>query len=93
MRLLRELGENERLALEPHEPFMVAIACERCGRIGTEELLGLTPLPEPQLAPFRCTEPDPNKADGLCGGEVWTYDDNDLGRRAAAARGIPTSQS
>jgi putative PIN family toxin of toxin-antitoxin system len=90
LRLLREFGEDERLALEPNEPFTVAIACKRCGKVRTEEILGLTALAQPQLAPFRCTEPDANQADGRCRGEVWSYDDNELGRQNAKALGIPT---
>lgn len=54
MRLLRELGEDDRLALESNEPFTVAIACKRCGNARTEEILGLTPLAQPRPAPFRC---------------------------------------
>ncbi len=90
MRLLRAFDEDERLALEPNEAFVVAIACKRCGTIRTEEILGLSPMVEPRLAPFRCDERDPQQPDGRCGGELWTYDDNDLGRRRASALGIPT---
>jgi putative PIN family toxin of toxin-antitoxin system len=87
--MLRKFGFDERLALEPNDSFLVAVACKRCGRIRTEELRGLSPLAQPQVARFRCTEPDPDQADGRCGGEVWDYDDNDLGRRNARALGIP----
>lgn len=90
MRLLRHFGWDERLALEPNEPFAIATACKRCGRIRRKAIRGLTPLAQPQVAPFRCIEPDPDHADGPCGGEVWSYDDNDLGRQNARAIGIPT---
>jgi putative PIN family toxin of toxin-antitoxin system len=90
IRLLRELGEDERVALEPNESFVVAMACKRCGTIRTEEILGLSPLVQPKLLPFQCGAPNPEQPDGRCGGELWTYDDNDLGRRVAAALGIPT---
>lgn len=90
MRLLRELGEDETTALEANEPYSVAIACKRCGTIRTEEILGLAPLAQPRRAPFPCSELNPGQPDDRCGGEVWTYDDNDLGRRHAAALGIPT---
>ncbi len=90
MRLLRAFGEDERLALEPSEPFVVATACKRCGAIRTEEILGFSPLAQPRLAPFRCNEANPEQPDDRCGGELWTYDDNDLGRRSASALGIPT---
>ena len=90
MRLLRELGEDERLDLEPNDPFTLAVACKRCGRIRTEELIGLTPLAQPRQLRFRCVEPDASQGDGRCGGEVWSYHDNELGRRTAAALGIPT---
>jgi hypothetical protein len=90
MRLLVEFDEDERLALSPNEPFTVAIACIRCGRVRIEEIRGLTPLAQPRPAPFRCTEADSNQVDGRCGGEVWSYDDNDLGRQHAKALGIPT---
>ncbi len=90
MRLLREFGEDETAALEPNDPYAVAIACKRCGTIRTEEILGFSPQAQPRLAPFRCSEPKPEQPDGRCGGEVWTYDNNDLGRRCAAALGIPT---
>jgi putative PIN family toxin of toxin-antitoxin system len=90
MRLLRELGEDERIALEPNESFAVAMACKRCGTIRTEEILGLSPLLEPKILPFQCGKPNPEQPDGRCGGEVWSYDDNDLGRRRAEVLGIPT---
>lgn len=59
-------------------------------RSRTEAVLGLMPMAQPQLAPFRCVEPEANQADEHCGGEVWSYDDNDLGRQHARALGIPT---
>jgi len=91
VRLLRELGEDERGALEPNEPFPVAVVCRRCGRARVDEMLGVTPLAQPQREPYRCVEPDPDQPDGTCGGEVWSYDDNDIGRRTAATLGLPTS--
>lgn len=91
MLLRRELGEDESAALEPNEPFTVAFACKRCRKIRIQEVLGFAPDAQPSCAGFTCVEADPNQPDGRCGGEVWSYDDNDLGRRAAAALGIPTS--
>lgn len=88
MSLLRAFGLDESAALEPNDPFTVARACKRCGTIRAEEILGMTPLAQPQQLPFPCDETRP---EGKCGGEVWSYDDNDLGRQQARAMGIPTS--
>jgi putative PIN family toxin of toxin-antitoxin system len=94
MEILRSLGDDERLALAPpDEPYPVAVACKRCGTITISEIQGLEPRAEPQRAPFACRAPDPGRAEGVCGGEVWSYDDNDLGRRQAAAGGTPTRKS
>jgi len=91
MQILRNLGEEERGALEPpSESYQMAVACMRCRTITFRELVGFEPSAEPQRAPYTCRASDPERLNGLCGGEVWFYDDNDLGRRQAAARGIPT---
>ncbi len=89
MRLLGVLGHDERLALEANEPHAVAIACKRCGKVRAEEVLGLTPTPLPQRAPFPCSESDRHDPVSRCGGEVWTYDDNDVGRQHARRMAIP----
>lgn len=89
MKLLGEMGLDERAALEPNEPYAYAMACKRCGYIRVDEVRGLQPDARPRLLPFTCRQPGTHGPDTLCGGEVWGYDDNDLGRCNAAMLGIP----
>jgi putative PIN family toxin of toxin-antitoxin system len=89
----REAGDNERFALEEFDQatFAVAKACKKCGYVEVTDVFGFTPRSGPVLIPFRCARPDPKGPDGRCGGEQWSYDDNDLGRRLAVAYGIPVA--
>ena len=89
MELARSLGEDERIALEWPEQFAVAMTCMKCGTTKRRQVLNLTPLIEPQRCSGSCAEPNSNSPGDRCGGEIWTYDDNELGRRVARSRGIP----
>lgn len=89
MELARSLGEDENAALAWPEEFTVATTCKKCGTTRRQQLLNLTPMIEPQQVPGGCAEPNANQPDGRCGGEIWSYDDNELGRRVAKSRGIP----
>ncbi len=90
MEVLRILGENERLALEFNASFVIAIACRRCRHIRREPLMGFAPDPEPKLLVIKCMQHDPSQPSGRCGGDLWCYDDNDLGRHRATALDLPT---
>ena len=89
MKLLAELGLNESAALEPNEASAYATACKRCGHVRVDQIQGLTPDSQPRLLPFGCRQAAESGAGEVCGGEVWGYDDNELGRRNAVTHGIP----
>jgi putative PIN family toxin of toxin-antitoxin system len=91
--ILRRLGLDDRQALEPNEPYEVAMVCRRCRHIRVESVLGLKPDAEPRREQFGCIQPDASQPGGRCGGELWTYDNNQLGRGKAAALGLPTPPS
>lgn len=93
MRRLRDLGEDENTALELDDRFTIIVACKRCRKVRIDESIGMTPRAQPQRETFSCGELESTQPDGRCGGEIWSYDESDLGRRNAAALGIPTPDS
>lgn len=88
--------ENEDLENRLRDKFgivavtiTVATACKRCGMIELEEIPLARPQPVPVRMPFSCKQLDRASPTGRCGGELWSYEDNDLGRRLAATQSIP----